>query len=393
MSPIRWSDDARRALRGETTEPELHRVQGAATAGSPDDTTRAWHNYARPGEPPSPRAVLDMHADLQRLMASIPGDPFLRMVMTRYALADAQVSTWAASHLYPSKSTDNLEPWLKSLGRYLYAANTYQCTAEMIDLATAMMATQPDLSDLLEEDIPAESGFMWLDKPIPRPSVEDEEGQAPLLMHAVSWTKVGDIEIRVRFDPADEQEQRLIHQTPWRGGHPEEPVFEAIMPAVCVREWGYNDNRGIAPRPLHLIGQNTAVLQQGVHTPLPEMALVHMLWILMGMEIAVTHTVQPDSHGRKRAANLAHRYVRVVQLRRAAPGEPTGNRREVDWSCTWLVRAHDRHKERQDHRAVAEHPNGPCAACGGDTIRIRDYIKGPQGLPLRGSDLLYKLSR
>lgn len=63
-------------------------------------------------------------------------------------------------------------------------------------------------------------------------------------------------------------------------------------------------------------------------------------------------------------------------------------------SCTWLVRRHDRHLEHQpDHHAVASRPGGPCDVCGTRTARVRAHIKGPEGLPLRAHDILYRLAR
>jgi hypothetical protein len=321
----------------------------------------------------SDRAVLDLHADLQRYLAR--QDPLMRSMFTAYAIEDliAGHSAWAASHLHPARRVDDLGPWLDSLGRDLFGATTYKITAEMIDLAEGLSVNTPDLADLMAEDVPSPEGFMWFDRPIPRPSVEDK-GEPPMVMHALSWAMVPRMDVAVG---------------------PGGPV--ARVPAIRIREWGWNDDPVHTPRPLHLMGQSCTPLTQHVHTPLTELHLVKMIWILMQMEIVSTAPIrQADRAAVRRAANLKHKSVRVVMLRRQVrkPSDREPARRPVDWTCTWLVRGHHRHEHRQDHRAVGPiRHGGPCLECGDATSYIAPYIKGPDGLPLRASDLLVKLAR
>lgn len=343
----------------------------------------------------SPQQVLDLHADMHRILAS--PTPLMKRIMATYAREDASVASWAASHLHPATSTRDLEPWIASLGRDLFGATTYQVTAEMIDLATALQETTPDLSDIVAEDLPSEAGFMWLDKPIPRPSVEDQPGQEPLMMHAVSWQMVDNVPIRLgppgpgsEPETDDERERLAEHTTKvkieLRAQQGEDGIVTAYVPGIRVREWGWNDSPGVQPRPLHLMGQNTTVLSKHVHTPLPEMRLVHMLWILMGMEITSSRPEGPRGgrQGRKRSANLKRAEVRVITLRRPTHGEtkPSATPRHIDWKCSWLVRGHWR-----------QAPHGGTFSDGRERTWIRPYIKGPDGLPLNSADILYKLAR
>ena len=90
----------------------------------------------------SAREVLDMHADLQRMLAQ--PEPWFHEGMLDYAVRDVgDKPQWMASHLHPSTSMSNLDPWFRSLGGDLFGATTYQVTAEMIDLAEALVTVQP----------------------------------------------------------------------------------------------------------------------------------------------------------------------------------------------------------------------------------------------------------
>lgn len=307
------------------------------------------------------RGVLDLHAGVQQLMERMPRDARFRAGMEQYARDDiAGKPEWAASHLHPATSFDDLTPWLKSIGADLRHARTYQVTEEMVNLAEMILADSPDGPvELLEEDLPSDSGFMWLDKPVPRPS-DDDNGQPPLLMHAVSWEKVPSLGVNLQAGAS---------------------TFVTQMPAVRIRNWSYTSRTDVFPRPLYLIGQTTTPLSSGVSTRLHTHRMVHMLWILMQMEITSREVELPDRKGRKRAEALDHQDVTVIQLRRAkkAPGYVP---KEVDWSCTWLVRAHDR-------RA----PHGGTFKDGRTHTRVKPYLKGPDGAPLKASDILYRLSR
>lgn len=343
-----------------------------------------------------PKQVIDLHADLHKTLAHM--DARTKAMFEAYAIEDVMANPqWGPSHLNPAKKLRDLSPWLQSLGHDLFGATTYQVTEEMIDLAEMMLKTTPKFEDIREEELPAPWGFMWLDKPIPRPSVEDKPGQDPLLMHAISWAIIPQLEVDVRI--MEREDGDPMHIAGEVEEYPDRNVGEVVqrayVPAVRVREWGWNDSPNISPRPLHIMGQSVVVLTDNVHTPLRELHLVHMIWLLMQMEITGHTRVPADRHGIRRS-QLRYNEVDVVTLRRPAKRTDTegAEHRHIDWSCTWLVRGHGRHLERYDgphHRAV--YRDGTCKACGKKAAYIRPYIKGPEGLPLKASDVLYKLSR
>jgi hypothetical protein len=282
--------------------------------------------------------------------------------MTEYATLDLEPNPrWTASHIHPSVSLSDLGPWFDSFGIDLFGATTYQVTAEMVELAEGLTLNTPNLGILQERDLPAPWGFCWFDKPIPRPAIEDN-GRPPLLVHAVSWSSVPAMPVLFADLPGGVSAQTTV-------------------PAVRIRKWGYNDDPNVFPRPLHLMGQNTVLMHDGIQTDMPDIHLIHMVWILMGMEIVSTDVEEVGRGTRRRAENLRHQEVHVVRLRRTARRD-TGAPRPVDWSCTWLVRGHPRAA-----------PHGGTFADGRESTLVKPYIKGPEGLPFRASDLLYKLSR
>jgi hypothetical protein len=316
---------------------------------------------ARPARHLAAREVLDLHADLQRMMADADRghDPALRRIMADYAVEDANFNlAWAASHLHPSTSFDDLDPWLHSLGTDLFGAVTYQVTAEMTDLAEALRQTTPDLAEIRDGELPSPWGFMWLDKPVLRPSVDDD-GRLPLLMHAVSWARVPAVKVQ------DQRDGRM-----------------RTLPGVRIREWAWDDRPSVRPRPLHIIGQSVVPVAAGAQVSMPELWTVHMLWILMGMEIVSLDPEPAGRAGRKRAANLRRQEVRVVRLRRAKHDQAPGGLRKVDWSCTWLVRGHWRNA-----------PHGGTFRDGRTRTWVKAYLKGPDGLPLSVRDIVHRLDR
>lgn len=330
--------------------------------------------------------VLDMHADLHQLLAK--PYPLLRRALLEYARADvASDPQWAPSHLHPATNLNNLEPWLASLATDLAGATTYQVTAEMSELAAALVEKRtPGVAELRTQDLPSPSGFMWLDKAVARPSVEDSEEFPALLMHAVSWIRIPEMTVVVAGAPGEDN--RVIG-----------------LPGIRIREWGYTSELSVFPKPLYLMGQATcpvgsAVIQgqqRRIATPRLELWWLHMVWVLMGMEIVSTAPHQVSRQARRRAvrASLKQNEVRVVLLRRVEHHEE-GGYREVAWACRWVVQGHDRHLDpytEEKHHAVPDGPDKLCAICGGRTTWVRPYLKGPDGMPLKVSRTLYKLAR
>jgi hypothetical protein len=242
-------------------------------------------------------------------------------------------------------------PWLDSLSTDLFGATAYQVTAEIITLAENLR-DHGEHATATPEDLPAPWGFAWLDSPIGTANTAGVE----LPVHAFSWAQVPSLRMGAT----------------------------RARPGVRLRCWSYLDS----PQPwrMGLSGQVTFQLVPGGMPDDPGLRLIHKLWLLMGMEITAISRELPDRHARKRAANLRHQHVNVVTLRRPKHAQPAsgGPHRHVDWSCTWIVRGHTRH---YDH-ALKTGPNA-----GQTEVFIKPYLKGPDGLPLRASDILYRLSR
>lgn len=313
------------------------------------------------------RQVLSLHADLQRSFSPIP--PKLKNIMIRYAKLDVSGHPeWRASHLSPAIN-DDLEPWLRSLGTDLAKARTYQATAEMVELAQNLTKANPlSAAEFLEEELPSPAGFLWLDKPVPRPS-DDDYGKPPIMLHAISWVRVAEMPL-------------------WIATSDDQPGFSITRPAIRIREWGYEDNPAAYPRPLHLMGQTTVAISDQstgfrISNRLPSQILLHMLWILMDTEVIACARQKPDKYALQKAANLKSRDVTVITLARAKHPKKSDDeeQKHVDWSCTWIVRGHKR-----------KAPNGTFRD-GRTETWVKPYLKGPDGMPLRASDALYRLSQ
>ena len=113
---------------------------------------------------------------------------------------------------------------------------------------------------------------------------------------------------------------------------------------------------------------------------------VTAMWTLMQQRIAHTTVLRPERHQRKRAERAglaaARGGVRVITLRRELPdlagSEPVPHRREVNWRSRWMVSGHWRNQPYKD---------------GYRLIFIDPYVKGPEGLPLKFSDHVFKWTR
>jgi hypothetical protein len=234
-------------------------------------------------------------------------------------------------------------------------------------------------------ELPCEAGFAWLDDSW-RIGLEDG-----FVIRALSWAYE---DIMTGDDTALTPAERAVLRT-W--------------PCVRVGLWRWDsdvddssDLGGAELGPLVLT--HTALVPLGLEFRKPDnsdvhatdsfLALVHLLWMFLGMEITATERPHIDRGFRRRAQRvLKHDEVRVILLRRIRHAtDPDGTCRRVDWSCRWPVQGHYRHAERTSdgHHAVAAGFDKRCAACGGALHYVRPYIKGPDGLPLHATDKTVK---
>ena len=308
------------------------------------------------------REVLDQQVTLHRSLTAM--DARHREFLKVYAATEvADYPEWAASHLHPMERLrpDGLRDWLETFATDLFGATAFQVTAEMVDLATSLEPGTPDLEALPDEEVPVPWGFMWLDETIPRPAADDG-GREPERIRAVSWARVP--QMRVRADASVGTAAPVPFPEAETGGR----TFR--LPGLRIRDWADDGEGGLS-----FMGQATVPLSDRIRSPLPQIRMVHMLWILMGMEIVTSEPAQLDRATVRRARDLRHQQVTIVQLRRTHHESDPDAPRPVNWSCRWLVRGH--------RRRLAD----------GRTVWVRPYIKGPDGKPLKASDIVYRLER
>jgi hypothetical protein len=107
-------------------------------------------------------------------------------------------------------------------------------------------------------------------------------------------------------------------------------------------------------------------------------ALIHTIWMLMDMEqIVESHEAPLPRAARRRALrSLKHGTVNVITLRRAKHQYDSDHVPIMrNWTCRWIVQGHWRHY-RDGHKTW-----------------IHPYIKGPDGMPIKDTKQLWRLSR
>ena len=206
-----------------------------------------------------------------------------------------------------------------------------------------------------ERELPHPWGFLWLDDP---------------LVFSVD-------EARERTD-ADGQEV-VIRAVIWGSS------AEAAFLGRGVNWYGFADDPSNPGCPLALSWFGRFTWGEPYESDPPGRFIV-MLWRLLDMEIT---DIQRRGCGDRQLDKQARRSIRhgeinIVRLRRPTRHEPSGEPREVRWSCSWVVRGH----LRRYREPVKSGPNA-----GKTQVWIRPYIKGSDGLPLKASDVLYLLQR
>jgi hypothetical protein len=279
---------------------------------------------------------------------------------------------------------DDAKAMCRILGASLAAATTFHVADHMVaSMRTIFESTWRGPEVIHGAEMPCTSGFAWLDTPW----LLGEPGSR-FFVRAVSWqfTEV--------FTVPD-----LMQAGHTSGG-------DAPWPCVRVGLWRYQgdetDPREHYSRVLgSLLITHTALVPLDLGFAKDQdgealsseafLALVHLLWMFLGMEITASERQPIKATNLKRAARVLHHpEVRVVLLRRVRhASDPSGTSREVDWTCRWIVQGHYRHKERPEkpHRAIAAGADKHCVVCGAELQNwIAPYIKGPDGLPLRATE-------
>ena len=308
---------------------------------------------------------------------------------------------------YPARTGSQLSVLL---GRQLSFARTYQVTGKMVDAVTATYhKAMEHVGHMEEQEVPAEAGFCWFDKPL---DFLDVNGKA-VRSRALSWAP-GDL----KFSGGDVW--RGVRLTSWC--HTDDPDdFWDLEAMADLKSVGFNGltlghsvvvpfgQRFLRRQDLPPVHVGASLMEQLAGTagrysyPVSDdiARWSHTLFMFLDMEVTVSQRPPIERHARKRAArSLNHAEVNVVTLRRAArqpEGEP--GHHQVDWSCRWPVQGFWRHN-RNDY-AIAHHHVVPdpsrkyCAApgCGNAISWVRPCLRGPEYLPLKQGKQVFRLVR
>lgn len=299
--------------------------------------------------------------------------------------------------------------WLVETGKGLFQSVTYQVTPEMLDVATDIyLASATGVEHIEYPELPAEHGFMWLDRPL---ILTDARGKE-ISTRAITWSV-----LPITYRPHDLGSNAPVGKV--RRGMGVRIVMWNLTgdpnyyqpDRLTVQELGdlQLDHIMVIPFGERFPAEETAVTSpEGVAAGRPKTAssalhYVHVLWLLMNQELVASHARPHISRtSQLRARSVMHDEVTVVTLRRVRHHEtdPDTESGHVDWSCRWLVTGHWRHIEgygdHPRHHAIADTmtPGEPrCVTCDKRITWIKPFIKGPDGKPLRMSEKIYRLAR
>jgi hypothetical protein len=282
------------------------------------------------------------------------------------------------------------------IGSCLAAATTFQVAGNMVrDMRSIFEATWEGPEIIHSREVPCTSGFAWLDEPwmIGPP-------RTGFTVRALSWQFTEVYTVNDLADPPiapQDYPWPCVRVCMWRYGNDETDPrehFSSDLGSLLITH--------TAIIPLDMLMEKAAYDDEeegGAPSTESFLALVHLLWMFLGMEITSTSRAQVKAGYLKRAGKVLHHpEVKIVLLRKLRhAGEETGEHRPVDWSCRWIVQGHYRHKERPEHphSAVATGSDKHCAVCGGQLSSwVAPYIKGPDGFPLRATEqVVMRLAR
>lgn len=365
------------------------------------------------------RLVLDQHLKLQAKMAG--PDEVLVQHIQLFSLDAYREGREAELMFYPYRPYEGLEGvrdapterqvagaagraearhWCTAIGRDLLTARTYQVTGEMVDAVNGVYEkTMRKVDHLEEHELPSPAGFVWLDKPLSHL----DRHNAPLTIRAFTWALTS-VRHRSRVTGASELSPAIrIGVWSWLSDETA-PEFNSGEDKMSASMEDYLSKLG------ELSLTHVYVMPFGERFPAMASAEVadntaawlHILWMFLDAEVAVTRRPPLDRHAVKRARRqrLAQGEVNVVVLRRARHlgTEVEPGHREVDWSCRWLVQGHHRHLDAYEgprHHGLPSRDAGPlrCLTCGARLAWVHAYLKGPDDKPLKATEQVWRLSR
>lgn len=371
--------------------------------------------------------VLDMHAWLARGYTNPDrdlGDYLARLIRTAQLQAEDLEKT--AMMFYPvdlglgAAGPEEGEALARVIGHGLREARTYQVTTPMVArMRDVFRQAGAGIRYLDGGELPSHAGFAWMDSPW----LITEAAGYIIPFRAVSWEKTVIV---------TERDGRVLAMDAARI-----VMWTLIEDDTAFGRW---DDPQRASRAASRIGrlmpQHVAVLpfsrQFSINEGFEEqgsdmLALIHILWAFLGMELSASRPVPPASPHTERRARRSLKHepgVHVITLRRISyisDGVPS--HREVNRTCRWWTEDFYRHIDRYDdedgdgrrrrHEAVPAHRTGAhpaddddrhdvCAVClaNDQTVRItlvHGHFRGPTWLPVKPrrteNDTLYRLAR
>lgn len=298
----------------------------------------------------------------------------------------------------------------------------YFVSAHFCALVDHARRTWPQDARWNHTDLLSPYGFAWLEQPFTMPKIRAQANPeafkgvevpddfrlvaraigwrpAPVGSHVAAWDNVlEDREPRLTFrEIGPGGTQFLIFQEGAnarmrdRSGYP-----EVLLPNPHLSS-GYwplsyfllEDGQALGKRIEEF--EHVAELQDDESAYLPtdedawrhEIQYVYALMSLMSQRVALRQTMPLNRPARRfyeRHGKVAPDHVKVILLRRAQERQgPTGEPRDVDWSCQWDVIGH----QRNQYRATCPECLAGAKACGRHIIWVEPYVKGPPDKPFK----------
>lgn len=247
------------------------------------------------------------------------------------------------------ESTPEAKRLLEEACRELVDADIFEVSSPMVaDVHRVSKVRRSGFPVIQPYNMPSGSGYVFFDTRWPESIV----GVRP---RSITWS-------RCKLQHKDEAEEALLVILL---AHGVEKMYAEILPLGedKVDEAYQSSRRGL----------------------MPTARLIWSLWMMVNSELAATRKVRYDKRRVPRPLrNVSHGEIHVVTLRRRRlDGEI--QHRDVDWQCSWDVKAHYRHLEKYapitHHRATPSRDDrGLCYICGKRITLIGTYTKDPAGL-------------
>lgn len=372
--------------------------------------------------------VLDTHAWLARGYTSPGrdlGDYLARLIRTAQLQSEDTDKTalmfWPVGLGLGAAGPEEGASLARVIGHGLREARTYQVTGPMVArMRDVFRKVGTGIRYLDGGELPGHAGFAWMDQPW---LIMEASGYV-MPFRAISWEKItvtaGDKRAGGRVVSLDAA--RII-------------MWTLIEDDIAFGRW---DDEQRAHRAASRVGsltpQHVSVIpfdrRFAVNAGFEEqgsamLALIHILWAFLGMELDKSRPVPPSSPhtGRRARKSLNHEPgVHVITLRRVHYiSDDLPVHRDINRTCRWWTEDFYRHIDRYDdedvegrrrrHEAVPAHRTGAhprsddhdiCAVClaNDQTVRItmvRGHFRGPSWLPVKPrsdeNKTLYRLTR